>query len=329
MTDTSHHHRRGTGTRRRPRAAGTRRPRRGTGTHLARYVPVLRRRAAGIDPRLRIVSSPVRSDSSRTTMHQVEGPTASAIIASASVQGAPRIRVHVEAYEAASVEALPDTGADVSVAGLQLLDDMGEFPENLLPPDEHPKAANGEVIKSIGVLPVHITLGDTTVEDNIHILPSVTGLLLSWKTTRKLNLIPEDYPRQMKSTRGLSSDAAGDASKRQDAPPTAVLGVGHRAERQNGSEPLTAPSAPHPAPRDTACPAGTDAASVIDTARHDWSSDAAVAPPTAPIEEEVAPSGPPWPSVAEWSEALESDASAGGESPVRAPVRAATLCPYA
>ena len=35
------------------------------------------------------------------------------------------------------------------------------------------------------------------------------------------------------------------------------------------------------------------------------------------------------PSVAEWSKALESDATAGGESPVRAPVRAATLCPYA
>ena len=35
------------------------------------------------------------------------------------------------------------------------------------------------------------------------------------------------------------------------------------------------------------------------------------------------------PSVAEWFKALESDASAGGESPVRAPVRAATLCPYA
>ena len=34
-------------------------------------------------------------------------------------------------------------------------------------------------------------------------------------------------------------------------------------------------------------------------------------------------------SVAEWSKALESDASAGSESPVRAPVRAATLCPYA
>ena len=35
------------------------------------------------------------------------------------------------------------------------------------------------------------------------------------------------------------------------------------------------------------------------------------------------------PSVAEWSKALESDASAGGESPVRVPVQAATLCPYA
>ena len=203
-------------------------------------------------------------------------PTASAIIASASVQGAPRIRVHVKAYEAASVEALPDTG--------------GEFPENLLPPDEHPKAANGEVIKSIGILPVHITLGDTTVEDNVHILPTVTGLLLSWVTTRKLNIIPEDYPRQMKSTRGLSSDAAGDASKRQDVPPTAVLGVEHRAGRRSGSGPPTAPPAPHPTPRDTACAAGTDAVSVIDTARQGWSSDAAVAPSTATIEEDVAPS---------------------------------------
>ena len=35
------------------------------------------------------------------------------------------------------------------------------------------------------------------------------------------------------------------------------------------------------------------------------------------------------PSVTEWSKAPESDASAGGESPVRDPVRAATLCPYA
>ena len=39
---------------------------------------------------------------------------------------------------------------------------------------------------------------------------------------------------------------------------------------------------------------------------------------------------PPYnvPSVAEWLKAQDFDASAGGESPVRAPVRAATLCPY-
>ena len=35
------------------------------------------------------------------------------------------------------------------------------------------------------------------------------------------------------------------------------------------------------------------------------------------------------PSVAERSKTPESDANAGGESPVRARVRAATLCPYA
>ena len=34
------------------------------------------------------------------------------------------------------------------------------------------------------------------------------------------------------------------------------------------------------------------------------------------------------PSVTEWIKAQDFDASAGGESPVQTPVRAATLCPY-
>ena len=39
---------------------------------------------------------------------------------------------------------------------------------------------------------------------------------------------------------------------------------------------------------------------------------------------------PTWPSGSDGRVAApESDAGAGGESPVRAPVRAATLCPYA
>ena len=33
-------------------------------------------------------------------------------------------------------------------------------------------------------------------------------------------------------------------------------------------------------------------------------------------------------SVAEWIKAQDFDASAGGERPVRVPVRAAALCPY-
>ena len=35
-----------------------------------------------------------------------------------------------------------------------------------------------------------------------------------------------------------------------------------------------------------------------------------------------------FPPVAEWLKAQDFDASAGGDSPVRAPVQAATLCPY-
>ena len=138
--------------------------------------------------------------------------------------------MRVEAYTSASVDALPDTGADISVGGLQFLDDMSEFPENLLPADEHPKAANGETIRSIGVLPVYITLGDVKVDDYIHILPSVTGLLLSWRTTRDLNIIPRDYPRQIEMGTGASATGSNRAvPQRLTTPSTEASQAEHRA----------------------------------------------------------------------------------------------------
>lgn len=124
-------------------------------------------------------------------------PNASAIIASTSVESAPRVALVVEAHLTATVEALPDTGADISVAGTTLLDKLGEYPENLLPAEQHPRAANGETITSIGILPVSLTLGETTMEERIHILPDVSALLLSWRAARKLRIIPQRYPEQI------------------------------------------------------------------------------------------------------------------------------------
>ena len=74
------------------------------------------------------------------------------------MQCAPRIRLNVTAQRRVSVLALPDTGADICVGGLDFLEEMDEYPENMLPPEQHPRSANGETITSLGVLPVTLTL---------------------------------------------------------------------------------------------------------------------------------------------------------------------------
>ena len=125
-------------------------------------------------------------------------PTASAIIASTSAGGAPRVSVQVEVgSHTANVDALPDTGADLSVGGEDLLEKIGVTRGDLSQPAQHPRAANGLIIKSVGILHTTVSLGEVRVEEDVHILPGVTGLLLSWAATRSLRLIPADYPRQI------------------------------------------------------------------------------------------------------------------------------------
>ena len=80
------------------------------------------------------------------------GPSTSAIIASASSGGAPRVTVRAEAYRAALVSALPDTGADITVGGEDFMTQVGESVGTLRPPTQHPQAADGKVIQSVGVL---------------------------------------------------------------------------------------------------------------------------------------------------------------------------------
>ena len=76
---------------------------------------------------------------------------------------------------------------------------LGEFRENLIKSTMNPRAADGKVIRSAGTLPVVLELGDERIQETVHILPGVRGILLSWDVTKRLRLIPTDFPRQMPS----------------------------------------------------------------------------------------------------------------------------------
>ena len=136
-----------------------------------------------------------------------------------SVQSAPRVRLDVTAQRRVSLLALPDTGADICVGGLDFLQEMGEYPENLLPAEQHPRAANGETITSVGILPVPLTLGRVTTDELVHILQGVSGLLISWKATRELCIIPDRYPRQINTeARGRSDRCSVEGEARAPSP---------------------------------------------------------------------------------------------------------------
>ncbi|KAF0302696.1 hypothetical protein FJT64_025211 [Amphibalanus amphitrite] len=181
--------------------------------------------------RVRFQSSEGSSD--RSPDGAARRPAASAIIAVASVQSAPRVRLDVTAQRRASVLALPDTGADICVGGLDFLKEMDEYPENLLPPEQHPRTANGETVKSLGVLPVSLNLGRVSVQESVHILEGVSGLLLSWKAVKGLHIIPAGYPQQI--TADLPEPASG--SRTRDAPDRPRPGPARHRHRSRAALP--------------------------------------------------------------------------------------------
>ena len=147
-------------------------------------------------------------------------PTASAVIASTQRGGAPRISLVVTArfLPPVTVSALPDSGADITVAGLDFLDLIGGHVNNLLDSPERPRAADGRSIHTFGMLPARMQLGDATTRDDIHFLQGVAGLLLSWKAARALRVLPEAYPAQLPAACAVTSAVSPAARRRSRAP---------------------------------------------------------------------------------------------------------------
>ena len=123
------------------------------------------------------------------------------VIASTQACRAPTVTVDFSTPNGTcTIAALPDTGADISAAGPDFLQSLGENVSNLLPPTDQPKSADGSPMKCLGQLPVTVAIGDRTASCTIHILENLSTVLLSWDTTRDLALIHQAYPAQISSS---------------------------------------------------------------------------------------------------------------------------------
>ena len=140
--------------------------------------------------------SPVDPEDPSLELNGVEINTSST--ANRNHEPAPMIEVHVSSLNGqADLDVLPDSGADISVAGPSLLHHLSEHPDNLLPSTITPRTVNGSVMQPMGKLPVTLSLESRTCTENFHIYRDVDKTLLSWKTTQGLSILPTCYPQPL------------------------------------------------------------------------------------------------------------------------------------
>ena len=106
---------------------------------------------------------------------------------------------------------MPDSGADISAAGQDVMRYLGHYiKSNLVPSRITPKTVNGSQMTLVGKIPIIIQLKDQQYKDDIHIYPGILGALISWKAAKELGILPPHYPYPQASKTSSNGGAQSD-----------------------------------------------------------------------------------------------------------------------
>ena len=118
---------------------------------------------------------------------------------------APKLTINITSlHGSTSIAVLPDSGANISAASEAILCQLNEHADNLVSSDIVPKAANGTEMHPMGKLLVIFKLGNKEFVDELHIYPDVCGVLISWKASKNLGILPDCYPQPAVTTAAMS-----------------------------------------------------------------------------------------------------------------------------
>ena len=116
-------------------------------------------------------------------------------VGDSKAEPAPTIVVQISSSTGTKeVKVLPDSGADISAAGQDVMKHLGQHMNNLLPSKICPRTVNGSHMRPLGKIPITIQLRDRRYEDEMHIYPGVSGALISWRAAIGLGILPPHYP---------------------------------------------------------------------------------------------------------------------------------------
>ena len=95
---------------------------------------------------------------------------------------------------------MPDTGADRTACGLDILEMLNIDVANLCDSTTDLHAADGRVVHQLGEFNAVFQCGDIKAHDTVNVIDGTSGLYLSWYTSKALAFLPQDYPRQTIAT---------------------------------------------------------------------------------------------------------------------------------
>jgi len=103
---------------------------------------------------------------------------------------------------AQDLQWLPDTGADIDAIGIaQLRKSFPDAEKQLSPDHDDVRAANGESLGPVGLIPLVMQLGKKTYNATVHVYKKVSVPLLSREGCKSLGLIDPNWPIVSESTR--------------------------------------------------------------------------------------------------------------------------------
>ena len=99
-----------------------------------------------------------------------------------------------------TAQATPDTGAEATVAGLDILKQIGlDIGNQCRTPQDTISAANHTSFECVGTVDLHINAADKSTKEAVLICKEQTGLLLAWYVCRDLGIVPNDYPKPIRA----------------------------------------------------------------------------------------------------------------------------------
>ena len=112
----------------------------------------------------------------------------------ATLQATLDVSTRLNTESASTVLAwVPHTGSDVDAIGLNQLNQLGGFPENLSVDEDIFTGANGQQLGSLGKIDTTLQLDETTHDTTVHAYEELTDALLSRRTLMALGVLPSDW----------------------------------------------------------------------------------------------------------------------------------------